>query len=943
MRRSSSPHIDSAPVKKDRFIKSFPQDTLLNPVLGKRSWIKGALVAASIFIASPRAKAEEKREISPSALIEKETSVPAVSLSSVPSTSAVSTASISSGTDLEDVGSLVLNGVSMLIYGCLLLAAYKKLAKKDTHVLDGLSGSSLAIASMAPVALATLTAEVGSFFWRDSSDTGALDALIQGAQKLSGVSAIGLAGTAFVIAAMQGFEMAKNRKAQGLDFKDWFTAATRHGDANRRRAMDPSTWQEFAQQNNEILQTRRLGILRAGKAIETLTVGLPVTTAMLIGAQTLIEGTVFDVSQVLATLSPAATVMIYRLARGSPLVSRGPMMTEELSPILDQPHLDEGVRRLTLKRLRRGILPVGLKAEMVIRDDFREKLGISRKAIADAQLLEMKDVPLLKSKIKVIRDQEDVVSHEKQYPQTSVVLNEKNGKFIFELSQKLELKFSDYAYVSRYLGGLSMDGYRSHYLAGKLKPSDVLKMLRMHPEVNNRSVFARDMMTGDFAKYLQKATLESDRYFKEGRPRPLEGMFVAWKDLGVGPDGVMYVGSRVLRISKTEKSSVLKRLMDYGAIVVPVNMVAGANGGTGAHNGHSYVPNPVLPGYDPAGSSSATAYVVSHPELPFVLGLGSQTGGSGAAPASVCGVYCFAPAQGMIPKDGLVPLATFLDRVVVMGQHEKDTLALTQMISFNSGRDPQQTKPHLDDNYRPAIKKPRVVVLESHLKSASLSNARHVADSLEQLRQQGYEIVKLGSEWDFLVDVPFHLYPVDSYAASAMAHANPLQENYLDAPRTVLDPNLIARYPKAIVALEGRLYDESRALSADFQAIVEKYFPAGTLLLSPPPEPVPTKNILNGTAGPLLDQHDLYTMVHNRIPSWGQMTLAAGGNEIKGLLLHGKHEDMLRVSQDLKRPPSLKVEVSQRAVFLGMRTPPQKAEIPLKIIPIPEIDHPSLH
>jgi amidase len=71
--------------------------------------------------------------------------------------------------------------------------------------------------------------------------------------------------------------------------------------------------------------------------------------------------------------------------------------------------------------------------------------------------------------------------------------------------------------------------------------------------------------------------------------------------------------------------------------------------------------NPKAPGRIPGGSSSGSASAVSGGLVDFALG--TDCGGSVRIPASYCGVYGIRTSHGLVPADGVVPLAKSFDTV----------------------------------------------------------------------------------------------------------------------------------------------------------------------------------------------------------------------------------------------------------------------------------------
>jgi Asp-tRNA(Asn)/Glu-tRNA(Gln) amidotransferase A subunit family amidase len=90
--------------------------------------------------------------------------------------------------------------------------------------------------------------------------------------------------------------------------------------------------------------------------------------------------------------------------------------------------------------------------------------------------------------------------------------------------------------------------------------------------------------------------------------------------------------------------------------------------------------NPWNREHTPGGSSSGSAASVAARMAP--LALGSQTVGSVLRPAAYCGVVGLKPTYGLIPVDGVIPLAWSLDHVGVFARSVADAaLALSVLTA----------------------------------------------------------------------------------------------------------------------------------------------------------------------------------------------------------------------------------------------------------------------
>lgn len=142
----------------------------------------------------------------------------------------------------------------------------------------------------------------------------------------------------------------------------------------------------------------------------------------------------------------------------------------------------------------------------------------------------------------------------------------------------------------------------------------------------------------------------------------LAGVPIAVKDLIDHAGQVTTAGSAFYRHRATATAPCLSRLERAGAVVI---------GRTGLHEfafGFSSenpwfgpVRNPWDPNLSPGGSSGGSAAAVAAGIVP--LAVGTDTGGSVRVPAALCGVLGLKTTHGMVPLDGVFPLAPSLDTV----------------------------------------------------------------------------------------------------------------------------------------------------------------------------------------------------------------------------------------------------------------------------------------
>ena len=109
-------------------------------------------------------------------------------------------------------------------------------------------------------------------------------------------------------------------------------------------------------------------------------------------------------------------------------------------------------------------------------------------------------------------------------------------------------------------------------------------------------------------------------------------------------------------------ASAVERLLAAGARMVGKTYCDELTYSINGENVHYGTPvNPKAPGRIPGGSSSGSAAAVSGGLVDFALG--TDCGGSVRIPASYCGIYGIRTSHGLVPADGVVPLAPSFDTV----------------------------------------------------------------------------------------------------------------------------------------------------------------------------------------------------------------------------------------------------------------------------------------
>jgi len=123
----------------------------------------------------------------------------------------------------------------------------------------------------------------------------------------------------------------------------------------------------------------------------------------------------------------------------------------------------------------------------------------------------------------------------------------------------------------------------------------------------------------------------------------------------------------------------VRQLEDAGWVSVgKTNLHEFAYGVTSQNLHYGVVPNPSFPGRTAGGSSGGSAAAL-------VLGLadaalGTDTGGSIRIPAACCGVAGFKPTYGLVPIDGVFPLAPTFDHA---GPMARDVAGCIELLDID--------------------------------------------------------------------------------------------------------------------------------------------------------------------------------------------------------------------------------------------------------------------
>jgi aspartyl-tRNA(Asn)/glutamyl-tRNA(Gln) amidotransferase subunit A len=247
---------------------------------------------------------------------------------------------------------------------------------------------------------------------------------------------------------------------------------------------------------------------------------------------------------------------------------------------------------------------------------------------------------------------------------------------------------------------------------------------------------------------LAEAKRLSEELAKGQERGPLHGIPIGVKDIYDVFDWPTACGSKLWANSiARQDAAIIASLRTAGAIFL---------GKTVTTQYASFDPpatkNPWNLAHTPGGSSSGSAAAVA---TGMCLGaLGSQTGGSITRPASYCGIAGCKPTYGLLPLDGMLPLAHSLDHAGPMANNVTDlALLLRAMVGFN-GIDPP---PNFVEKAAVAASRPRFGRLRQLFEEKADEPVRDMMDEIcHRFSQDGAEIKEVSLPTGFADVLPRH-------------------------------------------------------------------------------------------------------------------------------------------------------------------------------------------
>jgi len=210
--------------------------------------------------------------------------------------------------------------------------------------------------------------------------------------------------------------------------------------------------------------------------------------------------------------------------------------------------------------------------------------------------------------------------------------------------------------------------------------------------------------------------------------------------------------------------------------------------------------------HTPGGSSSGSAAAVAAGMVPVALG--TQTKGSVLRPASFCGVTGFKASYGLLPMEGVLPLAKSLDTLGFFTHTPGDMLALWESMEHPLG--PSEDFALGAPEPVPEVEPAMVAAFQN-----ALSLLRSAGASIRSIDIAGM-LAKLSDATDtvtFYEGARFHQQRFNEYGSRLGAELVDLVQKGLQ------------------ISVER--YDEARRYIADCKAVVAELYKATPVILSP--------------------------------------------------------------------------------------------------------------
>jgi len=186
----------------------------------------------------------------------------------------------------------------------------------------------------------------------------------------------------------------------------------------------------------------------------------------------------------------------------------------------------------------------------------------------------------------------------------------------------------------------------------------------------------------------EAALLDAERK-ERGARGPLHGIPVVVKDNLHTSEMPTTAGSQLMAGFRTaDDATLVRRLREAGAIILAkANMHEWAYGITNVGSGFGFTRNPYDPDRNPGGSSGGVAVAVTANLA--AVGLGTDTCGSVRIPAAHNNLIGLRPTQGLLSRQGIVPLSGTQDIAGPIGRSVADVALVLEVLVGVDPDDPQ--------------------------------------------------------------------------------------------------------------------------------------------------------------------------------------------------------------------------------------------------------------
>jgi aspartyl-tRNA(Asn)/glutamyl-tRNA(Gln) amidotransferase subunit A len=218
---------------------------------------------------------------------------------------------------------------------------------------------------------------------------------------------------------------------------------------------------------------------------------------------------------------------------------------------------------------------------------------------------------------------------------------------------------------------------------GKISPLELTEAFLARISLLQPKLNAFITVTDELAR---KQARQAEREIMKGKYRgPLHGIPISLKDLFYTAGIRTTAGSKILRrFIPGENAAVVDRLYAAGAILLgKTNLHEFAYGVTTNNPHYGPVHNPWDLERISGGSSGGSAAAVS--AALGIASLGTDTGGSIRIPSAACGVVGLKPTRGLVPLQGVIPLAFSLDHVGPICRSVEDAALMMEAIAAPGG------------------------------------------------------------------------------------------------------------------------------------------------------------------------------------------------------------------------------------------------------------------